>query len=70
MLRKLLACVMAGIIALSAFTVTAYFAADSVLVVNPAGRKSSSGQLGMVENEVVEIPSDLMEQSENETSIS
>ena len=68
MLRKLLACVMAGIIALSAFTVTAYFAADSVLVVNPAGRKSSSGQLGMVENEVVEIPSDILEQSENETS--
>ena len=70
MLRKLLACVMAGIIALSAFTVTAYFAADSVLVVNPTGRKSSSGQLGMVEYEVVDIPSDLLNSSSSETSSS
>lgn len=70
MLRKLLACAMAGILVLSAFTVTAYFAADSVLVVNPSDRKSSSGQLGMVENEVVDIPSDLMDDSSSETSSS
>ena len=70
MLRKLLACVMAGIIVLSAFTVTAYFAADSVLVVNPTDRKSSSGQLGMVEYEVVDIPSDLLNSSSSGTSSS
>lgn len=68
MLRKILVCVMAALICLSAFTVTAFFAADSVLVVNPSDRKSSSGALGMVKNEVVDIPSDLLSDVSNSSS--
>lgn len=70
MLQKILACLMAVIIVLSVFTTTVYFAADSVLVVNPSDRKSSSGQLGMVEEEVVDIPTDLLESLSSEDSSS
>ncbi len=68
MLRKLLACVMAGTVLLSAFTVTSYFAAGSVSIVNPPDHQSSSGQLGMVENEVVDIPDSFLSSSSDETT--
>ena len=69
LLRKLLACVMAGTVLLSAFTVTSYFAAGSVSIVNPPDHQSSSGQLGMVENEVVDIPDSFLSSSSMGSSI-
>lgn len=70
MLRKVLVCLMAVMVSISVFTASAYFAADSVLTLNPSGRVSASGTLGVVEGEVVDIPSDLLppQSSSDETS--
>ncbi|MGI5897314.1 MAG: SpoIID/LytB domain-containing protein [Oscillospiraceae bacterium] len=70
MLRKILACLMALTLSVFALTASAYFAADSVLVLNPADRVSSAGTLGSVVGEVVDIPSELLSEVSSEDSSS
>lgn len=71
MIRKLLVCVMAVTLAGCVLTASAYFAADSVLVVDPADGESASGTFGVVsQGDVVDIPEDLLESSQGESSVS
>ncbi|PWL70734.1 MAG: hypothetical protein DBY25_07365 [Clostridiales bacterium] len=70
MLRKILACLMALTLSVFALTTSAYFATDSVLVLNPADRVSSAGTLGSVVGEVVDIPSELLSEVSSEDSSS
>ena len=61
---------MALTLSVFALTTSAYFATDSVLVLNPADRVSSAGTLGSVVGEVVDIPSELLSEVSSEDSSS